>query len=242
MSAPTRKLKADGLPSDITEIRLKTFFSNENSQGGGPVEDVQISEDRTSAIITFNEVKAVDRIIKRRETVSMSSVFVKVSPYFDEIPHDCNDNLADEIKAIKSKALEPEKSQEANNKITTANIVKQKAVFSCKDLNPENLSAKVFFRSKTLSPENEISNDISSKSLSSENVISKDISSKNLSSENVLSKDISCSDLISKNLRSKDLSSDDCQHLHTITSQDLNANDKKISNERQVAADTLIHK
>uniref|UniRef100_A0A2C9LMU5 RRM domain-containing protein n=1 Tax=Biomphalaria glabrata TaxID=6526 RepID=A0A2C9LMU5_BIOGL len=138
MSGPTRKLKADGLPSDITQVRLKTFFSNENSQGGGPVEDVQISEDRTSAIITFKEVEAVERIIKRKDTVSMSSVFVKVSPCFDEIPNDRNGNLADEMKAIKSKSMELEMSDEANNKTTMTNTDTKGPDLSAKDLSLEN--------------------------------------------------------------------------------------------------------
>ncbi|KAK0040328.1 poly [ADP-ribose] polymerase 14, partial [Biomphalaria pfeifferi] len=172
MSGPTRKLKAVGLPSDITQIRLKTFFSNENSQGGGPVEDVQISGDRTSAIITFKEVEAVERIIKRKDTVSMSSVFVKVSPCFDEIPNNGNDNLADEMKAIKSKSMELEMFGEANNKTTMTNIDTKGPNLSAKDLSSKDLSLENCHKPQSSSTN--LNTDLSSENCQDDHVISLD--------------------------------------------------------------------
>ncbi|KAI8771502.1 hypothetical protein BgiBS90_028221, partial [Biomphalaria glabrata] len=90
----------------------------------------------------------VEPVITRGETVSMSSVLVKVSPNFDETPKDCNDNLANEIKAIKSILLEPEMADKVYNRTTLASAVTQETRnlrstdLNSKDLSSENLSAE----------------------------------------------------------------------------------------------------
>ncbi|KAH9492144.1 hypothetical protein Btru_048720 [Bulinus truncatus] len=83
MSGSTRLLKADGLPHVVSRDRLITFFRNERSQGGGPVDDAIISEDGSSAVIIFKEPEAVRRVLGRGDTVTMSNVVVKVSPSYD---------------------------------------------------------------------------------------------------------------------------------------------------------------
>ncbi|XP_053388844.1 interferon-induced very large GTPase 1-like [Mercenaria mercenaria] len=63
------QLKVSGLPENISKEYLIMFFENEQRQGGGNVKSVEVNEDKHTAIIAFEEEKAVETVLQKRPIV-----------------------------------------------------------------------------------------------------------------------------------------------------------------------------
>ena len=59
-------LLVKNLPDTIDEEHLEMFFEHRKRQGGGPVKNVTLHLDDGFAVIEFQEVEAVDTVLKKR--------------------------------------------------------------------------------------------------------------------------------------------------------------------------------
>ncbi|XP_055874100.1 protein mono-ADP-ribosyltransferase PARP14-like isoform X3 [Biomphalaria glabrata] len=114
LSKKTNKLKVIGFPEDVTKDQLTILFKNKRGQGGGPVEAINISEDKTSAVIIFKETEAVDLVVSRGDTVIFSGIPLKVSPLYDET--DASSDTSTDISEIPlSSEIKSESSNSSEN-------------------------------------------------------------------------------------------------------------------------------
>ncbi|KAK0055295.1 poly [ADP-ribose] polymerase 14, partial [Biomphalaria pfeifferi] len=110
LSKKTNKLKVTGFPEDVTKDQLNILFKNRRGQGGGPVEAINISEDKTSAAIIFKETEAVDLVMSRGDSVILSGIPLQVSPLYDE-----TDASPEAITEISEMSLSSGIKSESNN-------------------------------------------------------------------------------------------------------------------------------
>uniref|UniRef100_A0A2C9M8G7 RRM domain-containing protein n=1 Tax=Biomphalaria glabrata TaxID=6526 RepID=A0A2C9M8G7_BIOGL len=122
LSKKTNKLKVTGFPEDVTKDQLIILFKNKRGQGGGPVEAINISEDKTSAVIIFKETEAVDLVMSRGDTVIFSGIPLKVSPLYDET--DTSPKAITEIsEMLLSSGIKSESNNSAENVSAEAKLI-----------------------------------------------------------------------------------------------------------------------
>ncbi|KAH9499184.1 hypothetical protein Btru_004362 [Bulinus truncatus] len=112
----TKKLKVFDLPEDMTRDKLNILFKNKRGQGGGPIEDIQISDDETSAIITFRETDAVDLIMSRGDKVTMDYVALPVMRFFEDTHFERNVAVKNLSERATNKAKSVEKKDEIRSR------------------------------------------------------------------------------------------------------------------------------
>ncbi|KAH9499185.1 hypothetical protein Btru_004363 [Bulinus truncatus] len=115
----TKKLKVFDLPEDMTRDKLNILFKNKRGQGGGPIEDIQISDDEKSAVITFKETEAVDLILNRGDTVTVCGKVVQVSAYFEKNDFD---SIDDQIQSDEEKLTSPDKKRMTYDEVKTKKL------------------------------------------------------------------------------------------------------------------------
>ncbi|XP_064420141.1 protein mono-ADP-ribosyltransferase PARP14 [Latimeria chalumnae] len=78
----TKSIRVDNLPSNISEDFILVYFESPKN-GGGTVEDAELSPEDNSAVVTFEDPEVVINVMKKKHTISKTSVHIY--PYYKSL-------------------------------------------------------------------------------------------------------------------------------------------------------------
>ncbi|XP_053390505.1 interferon-induced very large GTPase 1-like [Mercenaria mercenaria] len=132
-------IKVSGLPDNIDEEILEMVFENEKKQGGGKVKDVTIDVNEHTAVIEFEDPKAVEIVMSKRPitiagtklSVTKTSLVKNLEPPMIKVSG-FPDNIDEEILEM---VFENEKKQGGGKiKAVTIDISEHTAIIEFEDL------------------------------------------------------------------------------------------------------------
>ncbi|KAL3864768.1 hypothetical protein ACJMK2_006424 [Sinanodonta woodiana] len=81
---PVIKMKVTKLPEDTTEDTLMNYFENRRRSGGGTIKSIEYHPATSSAIIEFEEVEAIDRVLNKAPLLFLKKQ-ISVEEYVEEV-------------------------------------------------------------------------------------------------------------------------------------------------------------